>query len=372
MTATAPKPTMKSSLESPWEGFSGALWQREINVRAFIQLNYTPYEGDETFLARGDRPDEEDLGDADEALRRGAQEGRPRHLPDPELDHGARAGVHRQGQRGHRRAPDRGPAQARHHAERRVPHGAERPQDLRLRARSARGGGVHQVPKDPQRRGLRRLHRRHPALPELARPHRIAGRLRPRPDHRRLPARGALRRGPADRAQEAGEAGARPRAVHGRDHPRPRGAVGADPGARGTEEDGGELRVRHLGPGPHRARSRAVALLRLPGRGEGAERRGDVARPLLDLPRRLLRTGPQGGPADRGAGPGDHRRLRHQAPDRAIPPDPGVRRALRRRSHLGDGVHRRDGGRRPLAGHQDAASGCFRRSTTSGRRRSPT
>jgi len=34
-----------------WEGFRGVLWQREINVRAFIQLNYTPYEGDETFLA---------------------------------------------------------------------------------------------------------------------------------------------------------------------------------------------------------------------------------------------------------------------------------------------------------------------------------
>src|SRR5436189_767938 len=36
---------------SAWEGFRGALWQREINVRAFIQLNYTPYEGDASFLA---------------------------------------------------------------------------------------------------------------------------------------------------------------------------------------------------------------------------------------------------------------------------------------------------------------------------------
>src|SRR4051812_47074746 len=33
-----------------WEGFTGALWQREINVRAFIQLNYAPYEGDASFL----------------------------------------------------------------------------------------------------------------------------------------------------------------------------------------------------------------------------------------------------------------------------------------------------------------------------------
>ena len=52
-------------------------------------------------------------------------------------------------------------------------------------------------------------------------------------------------------------------------------------------------------------------------------------------------------------GAGDHRRLRHQAADRALPPDPGVRRALRRRPHLGDRIHRRHGGRRPLARDQD-------------------
>ena len=36
---------------SPWEGFQGLLWQRQIDVRAFIQLNYTPYHGDDAFLA---------------------------------------------------------------------------------------------------------------------------------------------------------------------------------------------------------------------------------------------------------------------------------------------------------------------------------
>src|ERR1700754_5094296 len=35
---------------SPWEGFTTGLWQKEINVRDFIQQNYTPYEGDESFL----------------------------------------------------------------------------------------------------------------------------------------------------------------------------------------------------------------------------------------------------------------------------------------------------------------------------------
>ena len=34
-----------------WEGFTPGLWQKEINVRDFIQQNYKPYEGDESFLA---------------------------------------------------------------------------------------------------------------------------------------------------------------------------------------------------------------------------------------------------------------------------------------------------------------------------------
>jgi formate C-acetyltransferase len=33
-----------------WEGFKGDLWKKEINVRDFIQNNYTPYTGDESFL----------------------------------------------------------------------------------------------------------------------------------------------------------------------------------------------------------------------------------------------------------------------------------------------------------------------------------
>ena len=35
----------------PWRGFKPGLWQRHINVRWFIQQNYTPYDGDEAFLA---------------------------------------------------------------------------------------------------------------------------------------------------------------------------------------------------------------------------------------------------------------------------------------------------------------------------------
>ena len=33
-----------------WNGFKGRLWKEEINVRDFIQKNYKPYDGDESFL----------------------------------------------------------------------------------------------------------------------------------------------------------------------------------------------------------------------------------------------------------------------------------------------------------------------------------
>lgn len=34
-----------------WKNFNKGLWNREINVRDFIQRNYTPYDGDDAFLA---------------------------------------------------------------------------------------------------------------------------------------------------------------------------------------------------------------------------------------------------------------------------------------------------------------------------------
>jgi len=34
-----------------WDGFNKGDWSREINVRDFIQANYTPYEGDDSFLS---------------------------------------------------------------------------------------------------------------------------------------------------------------------------------------------------------------------------------------------------------------------------------------------------------------------------------
>jgi len=34
-----------------WKNFTAGSWQEEVNVRDFIQKNYTPYEGDSSFLS---------------------------------------------------------------------------------------------------------------------------------------------------------------------------------------------------------------------------------------------------------------------------------------------------------------------------------
>jgi formate C-acetyltransferase len=48
--STTPKMTSEK-MTLAWRRFHPGLWQKEINVRDFIQQNYEPYEGDESFLA---------------------------------------------------------------------------------------------------------------------------------------------------------------------------------------------------------------------------------------------------------------------------------------------------------------------------------
>jgi formate C-acetyltransferase len=51
MAATASENMAQANTTSAWAGFTPGLWQKEINVRDFIQQNYEPYEGDGSFLA---------------------------------------------------------------------------------------------------------------------------------------------------------------------------------------------------------------------------------------------------------------------------------------------------------------------------------
>jgi len=43
--------TTEPDTKEAWRGFKPGLWQRDINVRWFLQNNYTPYDGDDSFLA---------------------------------------------------------------------------------------------------------------------------------------------------------------------------------------------------------------------------------------------------------------------------------------------------------------------------------
>jgi formate C-acetyltransferase len=51
MTATATPTKQSGANQAAWKGFQPGLWQADIDVRDFIQNNYTPYDGDESFLA---------------------------------------------------------------------------------------------------------------------------------------------------------------------------------------------------------------------------------------------------------------------------------------------------------------------------------
>jgi len=50
VTATS-STTSTDKLSAAWKGFVPGLWQKDIDVRDFIQQNYTPYHDDESFLA---------------------------------------------------------------------------------------------------------------------------------------------------------------------------------------------------------------------------------------------------------------------------------------------------------------------------------
>jgi formate C-acetyltransferase len=51
MAVTVSQETKTVGAIPAWQGFRTGLWQKEINVRDFIQQNYEPYQGDDAFLA---------------------------------------------------------------------------------------------------------------------------------------------------------------------------------------------------------------------------------------------------------------------------------------------------------------------------------
>ena len=51
VTASATATAEDSTSRDAWEGFVTGPWTEDIDVRDFIQRNYTPYDGDASFLA---------------------------------------------------------------------------------------------------------------------------------------------------------------------------------------------------------------------------------------------------------------------------------------------------------------------------------
>ena len=46
-------------MRTEWRGFKGNNWKSEVNIRDFIQNNYTSYDGDESFLVKPTKATEE-------------------------------------------------------------------------------------------------------------------------------------------------------------------------------------------------------------------------------------------------------------------------------------------------------------------------
>jgi formate C-acetyltransferase len=59
MIAPAKPAAQQNGSTDAWHGFQLGVWQNEINVRDFIQQNYAPYDGDESFLAPATRRTED-------------------------------------------------------------------------------------------------------------------------------------------------------------------------------------------------------------------------------------------------------------------------------------------------------------------------
>ena len=269
MAAIAQRPGKPDSLAA-WHGFQPGLWQKEINVRDFIQLNYTPYEGDELFLAGPDPAHENDLWNRlndmfVEERHKGVLDvsqipsSITAHAPGY-IDRDNEIIVGLQTDAPLKRAI--------------MPNGGLRMVVTALKAYGyepdpARRRNVHQVPQDAQRRRVRCLHRRRAALPQFAYSDRPARRLRPRPDHRRLPACALYGVARLIEHKQEEKRSARRRHVHRRDHSRPRGAERTDSRPEGTAEDGRQLRLRHLAsrrPTPARPSNGSTSAISAPSR----------------------------------------------------------------------------------------------------------
>ena len=247
--------------------------------------------------------------------------------------------------------------------------------DLRLRARPDACSEIFtHLPQDAQRRRLRRLPARGARRPHGAHHHRPARRLRPRPDHRRLPPRRPLRRRPADRRARSAE-----RADAGRGAPssddviRDREELAEQIRALGELDADGRRATATTSPARPATAREAVQWLYFAYLAAVKEQNGAAmslgrTSTFLDV---YLQRDLAAGRLTETRGPGADRRPRDQAADRAVPAHARVRRAVLRRPDLGHRVASAASARTAARSSPARRSGSCRRSTTSARRPEP-
>jgi formate C-acetyltransferase len=201
MTRMLQEPTDLSSgdVGDPWRGFRGEGWRESIDTRMFLQANYTPYEGDDAFLAGAtDRTTKllaRITGMFVEERERGVYDVDP-HTPAAinahaagYIDHDAELIVGLQTDAPLKRAI--------------MPNGGWRMVETSLRTYGyevdPRVAEIFTKYRKTHNDGVFDAYTEEIRAAPLAHHDRSARCLRSWPHHRRLPARGPVRRGPADR-----------------------------------------------------------------------------------------------------------------------------------------------------------------------------
>ena len=208
------------SIDDCWRGFNPGSWCTSIDVRDFIVRNVTPYDGDEKFLAG---PTERTKA-VWAKLQPYFQDEQKKGVLAVDAKTPSTLLAHKAGYIDHDNEVIVGLQTDQPFKRAIFPYGGLRMVEAGaegggLRSRSAGARGVHQIPQDPQRRRVRRLHAGNHALPQVRHHHRSARRLRPRPHHRRLSSRRALRRRAPDRGQAGRARADRRHVADRRDHP---------------------------------------------------------------------------------------------------------------------------------------------------------
>ena len=121
-----------------WAGFKGELWKKEINVRDFIQNNYTPYTGDDSFLKPSSEKTRKVWNKLTEMFKVEREKGvydTETKLPQSITTYGPGCGI-----------ADGCSAQAWYFPEGRYPYGGKQLGSLRLSSRPNDEGDFHEIP----------------------------------------------------------------------------------------------------------------------------------------------------------------------------------------------------------------------------------